>query len=158
MTIFKFISFGFQLTFVQFLCLTSESKISKLGQAFDKIYNKVEEMKWIFKCCRNYPEVVDVYDQTLDLVCNLRSYAWHVLQDDDIEVKPACFTHKPSVFGLDFLYEDLLLMVDVVWISIKTGEVTDVDKFDILFELGNAVYDGLHTIAAKQISIIRDES
>ena len=115
-------------------------------------------MKWIFKCCRNYPKIVDLYDQTLDLVCNLRSYAWHVLQDDDIEVKPACFTHRPSVSGLDFLYEDLLLMVDVVRISIKTGEVTDVDKFDILFELGNVVYDTLHTIAAQQISCIRNES
>ena len=115
-------------------------------------------MKSIFKCCRNYPEIVDLYYQTLDLVCNLRSYAWHVLQDDDIEVRPACFTHRPALSGLDFLYEDLLLMVDVVRISIKTGEVTDVDKFDILFELGNAVYDTLHTISAQQISRIRDES
>ena len=61
-----FISFRFQLTFVQFRSLTSEAKICKLGIAFDKIYNKVEEMKSIFKCCRNYPELVDLYDQTLD--------------------------------------------------------------------------------------------
>ena len=81
---------------------TGGKKETKLCEAFTKIASRVVDMKWMFRCIRNYYVFVDLYD-TLDLVCNIHSFANLLLGDNDIETQPACYSHKHSISGLDFL-------------------------------------------------------
>ena len=105
----------------------------------------------MFKCIRNYYVFVDLYDNTLDLVCNIRSFANLLLDDDEIETRPACYHHNCTIGGLDFLYTDLELMVDVLHQSILSHTITDHRNLDTLFELAHAVYAVLKAFQKKYI-------
>ena len=139
------------MPFSTFTNLPAENKERKLREAFSKIASRVGEMKWMFKCIQNYYVFVDLYDNTLDLICNIRSFANLLLDDDEIETRPACYHHKRSIGGLDFLYMGLELMVDVLHQSIISHTITDHGHLDTLFELAHAVYAILKSFQKKYI-------
>ena len=105
--------------------------------------------KWIFKCCHNYYVVEEIYKGFLDMMCNIRSFAYFLLEDDDIETRPACSGHKPSVFGLDFLVTDLEVMLDVFYKGLATFEIRGHEKLDIMFELSHSINRLLRTFEQK---------
>ena len=90
------------MPFTHFTNLPAEIKETKLHEAFEKIASQVIDMKWLFKCICNHYIFEQLYDDTLDLVCNIHSFATSMLDNDDIESHPACYKHKPSVGGLRF--------------------------------------------------------
>ena len=94
---------------------------------------------------------VDLYDNTLDLICNIHSFANLLLDDDEIETCPACYHHNRSIGGLDFLYMDLEVMVDILHQSIISHTITDHSHLDTLFELVHAVYVVLKAFRKKYI-------
>ena len=108
-------------------------------------------MKWMFRCIRNYYVFVDLYDNTLDHVCNICSFANLLLKDDEIETRPACYRHNRSIGGLDFLYMDLEVMVDILHQSIISHTIRDHVHLDTLFELAHAVYAVLKAFQKKYI-------
>ena len=114
-------------------------------------------MKWFSKCIRNHYIFEELYHDTLDLVSNIRSFATAMLDDDDIESRPACYNHKPSVGDLDFLYTDLELMIDIFYQSLTNHVFTQHDHFDMLFELAHAVCAVLKALQNKYISRISQE-
>ena len=141
------------MQFTHFTNLLAEIKETKLREAFEKIVSRIIDMKWFFKCVHNHYIFEELYHDTLDLVSNIRS----MLDDDDIESHPACYNHKPSVGGLDFLYTDLELMIDVFYQSLTNHVFTQHDHFDKLFELAHAVYAVLKALQNKYISHISQE-
>ena len=145
------------MPFAHFTNLPVEIKETKLREAFEKIASRIIDMKWFFKCVRNHYIFEELYHDTLDLVSNIRSFATAMLDDNDIESRPACYNHKPSVGGLDFLYTDLELMIDVFYQSLTNHVFTQHDHFDMLFELTHAVYAVLKALQNKYISRISQE-
>ena len=75
----------------------------------------------------------------MELMCNIRSFAYFLLDDEDIESRPACFSHVPSMGGIDFLVTDLELMLDVFYTSLSSYAIRGDEKLHVMFEL-------LHTI------------
>ena len=139
------------MPFATFTNLPAERKETKIREAFAKIASRVVDMKWMFRCIRNYYVFEDLYDNTLDLVCNIRSFANLLLEDDDIETCPACYSHNCSVGGLDFLYMDLEVMIDILHQSIITHLIKDHTHLDTLFELVHAIYMVLKAFQKKYI-------
>ena len=90
------------MPFEKFRLLPEDTKIQKLIIAYEKIAHRAARDKWIFKCCRNYDLVEEIYDAFLDMMCNIRSFVYFLLEDDDIESKPGCSGRNASVSGLDF--------------------------------------------------------
>ena len=145
------------MPFAHFTNLWAEIKETKLREAFEKIASQIIDMKWFFKCIRNHYIFEELYHDTLDLVSNIRSFATAMLDDDDIESRPACYNYKPSVGALDFLYTDLELMIDIFYQSLTNHVFTQHDHFDMLFELAHVVYTVLKALQNKYISHISQE-
>ena len=118
--------------------LPEDTKIQKLIIAYKKIAHRAAHDKWIFKCCRNYDLVKEIYDAFLDMMCNIRSFAY-LLEDDDIESKPGCSGCKASVSGLDFLVTDLEVLLDVFYRGLASFEICGDEKLDVMFELSHTV-------------------
>ena len=145
------------MPFTHFTNLPAEIKETKLCEAFKKIASQVIDMKWLFKCIRNHYIFEELYDDTLDLIYNIRSFATSMLDDDNIESCRTCYTHKASVRGLDFLYTDLELMIDILHQSLVSHVIKEHAHFDVLFELTHAVYAVLKALQNKYVSWISDE-
>ena len=75
----------------------------------------------------------------MELMCNVRSFAYFLLDDEDIESRPACFSHVPSMGGMDFLVTDLELMLDIFYTSLTSYAIRGDEKLDIMFELSHAI-------------------
>ena len=127
------------MPFEKFRLLPEGTKIQKLIIAYEKIALRAAHDKWIFKCCRNYDLVEEIYDAFLDMMCNIHSFAYFLLEDDDIESKPGCSGHKASVSGLDFLVTDLEVLLDVFYRGLASFEIHGDEKLDIMFELSHTV-------------------
>ena len=63
------------MPFEKFRLLPEDTKIQKLIIAYKKIALRAACDKWIFKCCRNYDLVEEIYDAFLDMMSNIRSFA-----------------------------------------------------------------------------------
>ena len=122
----------------KFRLLPEDTKIQKLIIAYEKIALRAARDKWIFKCCRNYDLVKEIYDAFLDM-CNIRLFAYFLLEDDDIESKPGCSGRKASVSGLDFLVTDLEVLLDVFYRGLVSFEIHGDEKLDVMFELSHTV-------------------
>ena len=85
------------------------------------------------------------------MMCNIRSFAYYLLDDDDIETKPACAGHKPSMRGLDFLTSDMEIMLDVFYKSLSSFEIRGDSKLAIMFELSQSI-DGLLKVFEQKYS------
>ena len=132
-----------------FASLSTEKKIEKLTVDFENIVWIVAKKSWIFRCCRNYFVFKELYKDFLDMMCDIRSFAWYILDDEDIESRPACFNHKPSMGGLDFLTNDLEIIMDVFHESLKSNSIRQDDKLNLLFNLSICIYDMLDYFEEK---------
>ena len=127
------------MPFEKFRLLPEDTKIQKLIIAYEKIALRAARDKWIFKCCRNYDLVEEIYDAFLDMMCNIHSFAYFLLEDDDIESKPGCSGRNASVSGLDFLVTDLEVLLDVFYRGLASFEICGDEKLDVMFELSHNV-------------------
>ena len=75
----------------------------------------------------------------MELMCNIRSFAYFLLDDEDIESRPACFSHVPSMGGMDFLVTDLELMLDVFYTSLSSYAIRGDKKLHVMFELSHTI-------------------
>ena len=80
------------------------TKILKLSDAFRKIAKKHSDLKWMFRCLRNYSVFIEFYREVLDFACNVHSFMALLLEDPDMEMRPMCFSSKPCIAGMDYLY------------------------------------------------------
>ena len=124
-------------------------KREKLIVAYEKIAMCFQSQKWIFKCCRSYPLVVEIYEALLDMIVNIREFAFFLLDDEDIESKPICFVWKPSMCGIDFLVTDLDVMLDLFYTGLSSYAIQGHEKFDLMFTLSITVYDLLQSFKKK---------
>ena len=127
------------MSFNKFIKLTEDEKIQKLIITYENLAIRFGKDKWIFTCCRNYWLVEEIYKHLLDMMCNVRSFAFYLLDDDEIETKPACAGHTPSVRGLDFLTTDMEIMLDVFYKSLASFEIRGEVKLAITFELSEII-------------------
>ena len=85
----------------------------------------------------NYDLVQEIYDAFLDMMHNIPSFAYFLLEDDDIESKPACSSRKASVSGLDILVTDLEVLLDIFYRGLASFEICGDEKLDVMFELSH---------------------
>ena len=138
--------------------LFAEAKRLKLIDAFNKINKKFQESKWIFKCCCNYKTMKELYFHTLTMVTNACSFLSKLLESNhEIELKPACYHHAPSMGGLDYLVMDFQLLLDWVLKSLDTRVIYEHANFDGLFELVHILYKLLKSFRTKYISKVHNE-
>ena len=98
----------------KFKVLPAGTKILKLSDAFRKIAKKHSDLKWMFRCIRNYSVFIEFYGEVLDFACNVRSFTVSLLDDPDMETRPMCFSSKPCIAGMDYLYWDIHLVINVL--------------------------------------------
>ena len=124
-------------------------KTQKLIVAYEKIALRVQNEKWIYKCCRNYPLVEEIYNSLLEMVVNIREFAFFLLDDEDIESKPGCFSWMPSMRGIDFLVTDLDVMLDLFYTGLSSYAIKGHEKLDLMFTLSLTVYKLLQSFKRK---------
>ena len=127
------------MTFEKFQTLSEDTKIKKLIIAFEKVALRASKDRWIFRCCRNYAIFHTIYHEFMELMCNIRSFAYFLLDDEDIESRPACFSHVPSMGGIDFLVTDLELMLDMFYTCLSSYAIRGDEKLHIMFELSYTI-------------------
>ena len=137
------------MPFEKFRLLPEDTKIQKHIIAYEKIAIRASRDKWIFKCCRNYDLVEEIYDTFLDMMSNIRSFVYFLLEDDDIESKPTCSGRKASLSGLDFLVTDLEVLLDVFYRGLASFEIHGHEKLDVMFELSHTVNGLLRSFEHK---------
>ena len=137
------------MPFEKFRLLPEDTKIQNLIIAYEKIAIRVAHDKWIFKCCHNYDLVEEIYDAFLDMMSNIHSFAYFLLEDDDIESKPACSGRKASVSGLDFLVTDLEVLLDVFYRGLASFEIHGHERLDVMFELSHTINGLLRSFEHK---------
>ena len=129
------------MPFANFQKLSASHKREKLIYAFAKIILQAEKNSWIFRCCRNMFAVRELYLDLLDMMCNIRSFAISLLEDDEIE----------NLRGLDFLTNDLHIMLNVLLECLKNKELDTDEKLDTLFHLAHSVNDLLLVFEYKYL-------
>ena len=127
------------MTSEKFQTLSEDTKIKKLIIAFEKVALRASKDRWIFRCCRNYAIFKTIYHEFMELMCNIHSFAYFLLDDEDIESRPACFSHVPSMGGMDFLVTDLELMLDVFYTSLSSYAIRGDEKLHVMFELSHTI-------------------
>ena len=85
----------------------------------------------------------------MELMCNIHSFAYFILDDEDIESRPACFSHVPSMGGMDFLVTDLELMLDMFYTSLSSYAICGDEKLHIMFELSHTINNLLKTFEKR---------
>ena len=85
----------------------------------------------------------------MELMCNIHSFAYFILDNEDIESRSACFSHVPSIGGMDFLVTDLELMLDVFYTSLSSYAIRGDEKLLIMFELSHTINNLLKTFEKK---------
>ena len=129
------------MPFANFQKLSASHKREKLIYAFAKIILWAEKDSWIFRCCRNMFAVRELYLDLLDMMCNIRSFAISLLEDDEIE----------NLRGFDFLTNDLHIMLNVLLECLKNKELDTDEKLDTLFHLAHSVNDLLLVFEYKYL-------
>ena len=81
-------------------------------------------------------------------MCDLRSFVTNLLNDEDIESKPACHNKDPLIFGIEFLAIDFEIILDVIVQSLKNNEL-DNDKCDKLFKKTHKLYENIKFFEKK---------
>ena len=139
--------------------LNIEQKRLKLIYALDKIICHFESIKHVLTCCCNYFVVTSIYANLLEMVKNVRSFVKSLMEEDndDFDVNPACYKHAPSVYGLDYLTEDLRSILNKIRFVLEMKNVHEHAKYNILFELSHSIYGILKRFKSKYTSKIFDE-
>ena len=85
----------------------------------------------------------------LQVMCDLRNFLANLLNDEDIESKPACYNKDPSIFGIEFMAIDFEILLDVIIQSLKNNEIEDHDKCDKLFNKAHKLYENIKFFEKK---------
>ena len=122
--------------------LNIEHKCLKLIYALDKIICHFESIKHVFTCCHNYFVVTSIYANLLEMVKNVCSFVKSLMEEDneDFDVNLACYKNAPSVYGLDYLTEDLHSILNKIHLALEMKIVHEHTQYDILFELSHSIY------------------
>ena len=139
--------------------LNIEQKRLKLIYALDKIISRFESIKHVFTCCHNYFVVTSIYANLLEMVKNVCSFVKSLMEEDndDFDVNLACYKNALSVYGLDYLTQDLHSILNKIRLVLKMKIVHTHAKYDILFELLHSIYGILKRFQNKYMSKIFDE-
>ena len=137
-------------------CLLKSSKpylkIQKLGNSsllLRKWHYEHPKTDGSFVARRNYAIFKTIYHKFMELMCNIHSFAYFILDDEDIESRPACFSHVPSMGGMDFLVTDLELMLDMFYTSLSSYAICGDEKLHIMFELLHTINNLLKTFEKR---------
>ena len=153
--------------------LNIEQKCLKLIYALDKIISHFESIKHVFTCCHNYFVVTSIYANLLEMVKNVHSFVKSLIEmvknvhsfvkslmeedNDDFDVNLACYKNAPSVYGLDYLTQDLHSILNKIRLALEMKIVHAHTKYNILFELSHSIYGILKWFQNKYTSKIFDE-
>ena len=129
--------------------MAEEMKIQTLIIEYEKIAIRFSKKKWIFKCCRNYCVIEEIYEQFIEMMISIRSFAALVFQDSDIESHPACYGQKASVRLLDFLVTDFEIMIDVFYRGLSSFEIRGNEQLIVVCELCTAINGLLNAFERK---------
>ena len=129
------------MRFERFTQLTIMQKQEKLIRAFQKISTRAERDRNIYKSVNNFFCILEIYSDMLQVMCDLHNFLTNLLNDEDIESKPACHNKDPSIFGIEFLAIDFDILLDVIMESLKNNEIKDHDKCDELFKKAHKLYE-----------------
>ena len=125
---------------------------------FEKLQEKHSHLKWMFRCVRNYSVFIEFYGEVLDFACNVHLFKVLLLDDPDIDTRPMCFSSKPCIAGMDYLYWDIDLVINVLWNEIRTNQICDDLCLNTLFELAHSIYRILKAFRDKYVSSISSEN
>ena len=137
------------MRFERFTQLTIMQKKEKLIRAFQKISTRAQRDKTIYKSFNNFFRVQEIYADMLQVMCDLRTFVTNLLNDEDIESKPACHTKDPSIFGIEFLACDFEIILDVIVESLKNNELQHHDQCDKLFKKAHKLYENIKFFEKK---------
>ena len=137
------------MPFDKFTQLTLTQKEQKLIFAFKKISIRAQHDRNIYKSLRNFFRVNAIYSDMLQVICELRYFVSTLLDDDDIETKPACHNKDPSIFGIEFLSSDFEILLDVIVQSLENGELRSHAKCDQLFKKAHSLYNLIKAFEKK---------
>ena len=137
------------MRFERFTQLTIMQKEEKLIRAFHKISTRAERDKNICKSVNNFFRIGEIYSDMLQVMCDLRNFVANLLNDEDIETKPACHNKDPSIFGIEFLAWDFELILDVIVQSLENNELQNHEKCDKLFKKAHKLYDDIKFFEKK---------
>ena len=137
------------MRFERFTQLNMMQKQQKLIRAFQKISTRAQKDKNIYKSINNFFRVLEIYADMLQVMCDLRNFLANLLNDEDIESKPACHNKDPSIFGIEFLAVDFEILLDVIVQSLKNNEIQDHDKCDKLFKKAHVLYENIKFFEKK---------
>ena len=138
-----------QVSLLAFRELAEDTKIQTLIIQYENIAIRFSKKKWIFKCCRNYYLIEEIYNHFIEMMINIRSFAPVLLEDTDIECYPACYGQKASVRLLDFLVGDFEIMLDVFYRELSSFQIRGDLNLIGTFELGTAINGLLSTFERK---------
>ena len=85
----------------------------------------------------------------LQVICELRYFVSTLLDDDDIETKPACHNKDPSIFGIECLSSDFEILLDVIVQSLENSELRSLAKCDQLFKKVHSLYNLIKAFEKK---------
>ena len=137
------------MQFERFTQLTITQKQGKLIRAFQKISTRAERDRNIYKSVNNFFRILEIYSDMLQVMCDLRNFLANLLNDEDIESRPACHNKDPSIFGIEFLASDFEILLDVIVESLKNNEIKDHDKCDKLFKKAHKLYENIKFFEKK---------
>ena len=137
------------MPFEKFQTLSEDTKLGNSSLLLRKWHYEHPKDRWIFRCCRNYAIFKTIYHEFMELMCNIHSFAYFILDDEDIESRPACFSHVPSMGGMDFLVTDLELMLDVFYTSLSSYAIHGDEKLHIMLELLHTINNLLKTFEKR---------
>ena len=137
------------MRFERFTQLTIMQKQEKLIRAFQKISTRAERDRNIYKSVNNFFCMLEIYSDMLQVMCDLHNFLTNLLNDEDIESKPACHNKDPSIFGIEFLAIDFDILLDVIMESLKNNEIKDHDKCDKLFKKAHKLYENIKFLEKK---------
>ena len=128
-----------QVSLTIFREMAEEMKIQTLIIEYEKIAIRFSKKKWIFKCCRNYCVIEEIYEQFIEMMISIHSFAALVFNNCEIESHPPCYGKKASVRLLDFLVTDFEIMIDVFYRGLSSFEIRGNEKLIVVLELCTAI-------------------
>ena len=131
------------------LCNWLLRKKNKSSFLLLKKYQPGHNVTETYKSLRNFLRVNEIYSDMLQVICELRYFVATLLDDHDIETKPACHNKDPSIFGIEFLSSDFEILLDVIVQSLENSELWSHAKCDQLFKKAHSLYNMIKAFEKK---------
>ena len=85
----------------------------------------------------------------LQVICELSYFVATLLNNEDMETKPACHNKDPSIFGIEFLASDFEILLDVILQLLENNEIRNNKKCDQLFKKARELYSMIKLFEKK---------